>query len=751
MVVTTLSRSAASISLPLERRGFKKAQDGVRTDTAADRRSALRVLLDKEGALPVVVLRSYLQAERGDGRLIDVKTVMKLVQEMVKDGDLASIDDDSPIRQGHTLAVVTSPKLEANALQVTRLFAALATGETTWRKIASRLAQPARDATRARALNSSTHVPTEQEQLDVAAKRDYLQGLALRLGWVPGRAVRAQRLHGILLVYARRLSAAPLIEGDGDGSAAPMGDCSAFAPLRIDDMLMSMAVIDFLMLLGIGDEPPDTEYLLHIVRTSELEPLATPLTIGELPAVLRDHLFGSANSKRRLHHLLTQLQAVGLLEFDPGHQPRSVVLHRTAALHARSATAARINALEAGADGVSPLAPRPPPSHVVQQFELAVAQESEAFWEVLHSHCQNKRAEQRKRHAKRGLDSVLSALPHGAQAVPPSQAFKSFATAASKAFPSAADWSGVRPLTPAQRRLIQGEFGVVPAAEGFSTAHGHDVGADIFVNELDQLQRPSMARPTTSGELHALANRLQVHPLQLRHYLLLTDVKAAQNSRSANSSALRCACHPRSSKSNSDERRGTAASAISTAPVQIKMAAAKKTGKRQRVSLSQRALAPAASTKSFMEGEMSKVDWAPTQRIELFEGFVNELIRLLTRRQPSSRAVAAATAHEAASSSPSDEVLQYSAARAGVELVVGFAQWDAISNRVGQPAHSCRMMLHRMLVSSRRSTTSANRSLRVCLAAVLIRKLMITEQALRPATTFTFCFAPHHLPPEHSQ
>ena len=50
---------------------------------------------------------------------------------MVKDGELASIDDDDPIRQGNTLAVVMSPNLKTDSLQVSRLFAALATRDTT--------------------------------------------------------------------------------------------------------------------------------------------------------------------------------------------------------------------------------------------------------------------------------------------------------------------------------------------------------------------------------------------------------------------------------------------------------------------------------------------------------------------------------------------------------------------------------------------------------------------------------------------
>lgn len=690
----------------------------------------------------MMVLRSYLQAEGGHDRLIDVKTVTKLVQEMVKDGELASIDDDDPIRQGNTLAVVMSPNLKTDSLQVSRLFAALATRDTTWRKIASRLTQSARVAARTYAPRALTRVPTDQERLAVAAQRDYLQGLALRLGWVPGRAVRAERLHGILLEHARRVHVAPLIEGHGDSNAGPGVDCSAFPPLRIDDAIASMAVTDFLMLFGIGDEPPDTAQLLHIVLMSEIEPLAKPVTIRELPAVLGNHLLGSANSKRRLHHLLTQLQAIGILEFHPAAQPRSVVLQRTATLHALPPGS---NTPVTGARGVSPSACTPSQLHVGQEFALTVPQECTAFWEALHSYCQNKRSNQHKRNANRGIDltgvsGMLSALPHGVQPLRPSiPTFRCSATAASAAFPSAADWSGVRPLTTAQRRLLQAEFGIAPAA-GMAHSHGQGVGAaDAFCSSCDQLRRPPKARPTTSGELHTLANRLQVHPQQLRHFFVLTDGKAAHVSHSAHAAARRCVGHPKSSTNSLDERPGIAIPSLVPVPVHLKIVAAKKPSKRQRVISSQRG--PVASPEPVVQRKVCKVDWAPTQRVLLFEGFVNELIRLLTMHQPSSRAVAAAAAHEAASSRPSDYVLQRSAARAGVELVVGLVQWDTISKGVGQPAYSCRLLLHRMLVSGHRSNTSTYRSSRVCLAALLVRKLRITEQA----PSLVAAYRPAHL------
>ena len=110
------------------------------------------------------------------------------------------------------------------------------------------------------------------------------------------------------------------------------------------------------------------------------------------------------------------------------------------------------------------------------------------------------------------------------------------------------------------------------------------------------------------------------------------------------------------------------------------------------------------------------------------EGFVNQLIRLLTMHQPSSRAVAAAAAHEVASSRPSDYVLQRSAARAGVELVVGLAVGHNLKG--GRP--TC-LQLPSAAASDaclRPSIKYQHLPFLACLpAALLVRKLRITEQA----------------------
>ena len=67
------------------------------TATASARRLLLRQLLQKEGALPAVVLRAYLQAMSDSEATIDSKTVSKLVEVMVKANELGRLTWASPL------------------------------------------------------------------------------------------------------------------------------------------------------------------------------------------------------------------------------------------------------------------------------------------------------------------------------------------------------------------------------------------------------------------------------------------------------------------------------------------------------------------------------------------------------------------------------------------------------------------------------------------------------------------------------
>ena len=71
-------------------------------------------------------------------------------------------------------------------------------------------------------------------------------------------------------------------------------------------------------------------------------------------------------------------------------------------------------------------------------------------------------------------------------------------------------------------------------------------------------------------------------------------------------------------------------------------------------------------------------------------------------------------------------MLKRSSERAAVELTVTLCDWPAIAAAVGQPAYNCRLLLHRLLVSTPRSVTTATAattatSMRLKLCGVVLK------------------------------
>ena len=156
-------------------------------------------------------------------------------------------------------------------------------GGDTWKKMTNRLTAERRAARREREKRDAP--PLQRASMDeddarrgdeIAARRDQLQGLALRLGWLPARARRAQRLHTILIGLARGGAGGGGAGGGGEGGGGGAGGGgsegggsegggseggggSSFAPLSVEAALEAMSVADFLLLLGIGEMPPQQE------------------------------------------------------------------------------------------------------------------------------------------------------------------------------------------------------------------------------------------------------------------------------------------------------------------------------------------------------------------------------------------------------------------------------------------------------------------------------------------------------------
>ena len=126
-------------------------RDRTPTNTARDRREILSELIKREGALPAVVMRGFLQSEmRGDGGMgasasgggagqhdgerrgkavqIDYRTVVRIIGEMEKDGEVRTLEADHPTKKDRddparpaTMQIVIAAHLADDGPEVQRL------------------------------------------------------------------------------------------------------------------------------------------------------------------------------------------------------------------------------------------------------------------------------------------------------------------------------------------------------------------------------------------------------------------------------------------------------------------------------------------------------------------------------------------------------------------------------------------------------------------------------------------------------
>ena len=119
---TSAGTATTSLAVMQSPDGKGVQRDRTPTNTARDRREILSELIKREGALPAVVMRGFLQSEmRGDGGMgasasgggagqhdgerrgkavqIDYRTVVRIIGEMEKDGEVRTLEADHPTQK----------------------------------------------------------------------------------------------------------------------------------------------------------------------------------------------------------------------------------------------------------------------------------------------------------------------------------------------------------------------------------------------------------------------------------------------------------------------------------------------------------------------------------------------------------------------------------------------------------------------------------------------------------------------------
>ena len=219
---TSAGTATTSLAVMQSPDGKGVQRDRTPTNTARDRREILSELIKREGALPAVVMRGFLQSEmRGDGGVgasasgggagqhdgerrgkavqIDYRTVVRIIGEMEKDGEVRTLEADHPTKKDRddparpaTMQIVIAAHLADDGPEVQRLLESLSArvathesvaGGDTWKKMTMRLTADMRAKRRDRAardappLQRSAADQEEEERSDeIAARRDQLQG-----------------------------------------------------------------------------------------------------------------------------------------------------------------------------------------------------------------------------------------------------------------------------------------------------------------------------------------------------------------------------------------------------------------------------------------------------------------------------------------------------------------------------------------------------------------------------------------------
>ena len=147
---STSTAAATSLAVMQSPDGKGVQRDRTPTNTARDRREILSELIKREGALPAVVMRGFLQSEmRGDGGVgasasgggaghdgerrgkavqIDYRTVVRIIGEMEKDGEVRTLEADHPTQKDRdeparpaTMQIVIAAHLADDGPEVQRL------------------------------------------------------------------------------------------------------------------------------------------------------------------------------------------------------------------------------------------------------------------------------------------------------------------------------------------------------------------------------------------------------------------------------------------------------------------------------------------------------------------------------------------------------------------------------------------------------------------------------------------------------
>ena len=474
------------------------------------------------------------RAARAKESKIDRLTILRLTNACVEEGKLVQLTMSDPLAKDGGAAnrrrqvkLLALPGVASNSSDVSKLGRTIAAG-TSWDSyLNSYKMERISDVAAAGAFCQqcknpmvSTPIlmgaPTVGRVADGVVEAELLQevegidgeghdvdgvgSLAMRIGYIPGRAIRAQRLHALLIEHSTRI---PRASSCATGEAGELG-ADDWPALEFSSLLQQLKVPDYALLCGLGAMPP-TPHLLLVETRKDLDFEA--IQMCQLPTALHRFFFDPGpqlnKATERLALLLKLLAMLDLIvpdETTMAAGPHGVPLKfRIAQDASHSQLSADIGASRGeGLDRHS----NDEPGDTGRTFDMRTDEVRAEYWETLKVICADilprraSRGGSRDATASHALHSNLdSASATGrrsleAQADLPSRAYNILAQLRE------VQWSTVRPLTSVQRHRL--------------------------------LQRAPDSMPETQDKLVWWADELEVHPLQLVSFMQRTQAGALQ-------------------------------------------------------------------------------------------------------------------------------------------------------------------------------------------------------------------------------
>ena len=313
--------------------------------------------------------------------------------------------------------------------------------------------------------------------------------------------LRAQRLHALLVEHSIRAAEATA----GGAAAGAAADEAQWPTVQTAELAPAMRAPDYLLLCGLGATPPDASEVLEESRKADRDAIEMRHLSTATRRFFTEDGTQLTKATERLHGLLVLLAELGLIAPTQKSVPArygAPSAFRVCKTVSHSHWCAGTNLAEAiaeAAEDVGEGGPAAAEEATMRSFDLSVDEEREEYWEALRALCAE-RLPKRGKNSCAATPAVASEAMHVDQRLP-----SGYAMALPSEMPEKAQrvlmslreaqWSSARPLTSHQKHRL-----------------ARDAPSEM---------------PQSQAEVVAVADSLEVHPLQLLAWIKRVQAEEA--------------------------------------------------------------------------------------------------------------------------------------------------------------------------------------------------------------------------------